>query len=142
MKQNSIILRMRRKIWEKFGGIMLLGKKATNLVDLRERLVLHSAISCQISYDTVFIISTFLREDGSKVRISETLNFCQPLTVVILAYDIHTILILLKINKFRYISIYLFVIMNYIIVMLYILSIFFSFSDKEIKFFVWNKNDK
>lgn len=142
MKQNSIILRMRRKIWEKFGGIMLLGKKATNLVDLRERLVLHSAISCQISYDTVFIISTFLRKDGSKVRISETLNFCQPLTVVILAYDIHTILILLKINKFRYISIYLFVIMNYIIVMLYILSIFFSFSDKEIKFFVWNKNDK
>lgn len=142
MKQNSIILRMRRKIWEKFGGIMLLGKKATNLVDLRERLVLHSAISCQISYDTVFIISTFLREDGSKIRISETLNFCQPLTVVILAYDIHTILILLKINKFRYISIYLFVIMNYIIVMLYILSIFFSFSDKEIKFFVWNKNDK
>lgn len=126
----------------KIGGIMLLGKKATNLVDLRERLVLHSAISCQISYDTVFIISTFLREDGSKVRISETLNFCQPLTVVILAYDIHTILILLKINKFRYISIYLFVIMNYIIVMLYILSIFFSFSDKEIKFFVWNKNDK
>lgn len=120
----------------KIGGIMLLGKKATNLVDLRERLVLHSAISCQISYDTVFIISTFLREDGSKVRISETLNFCQPLTVVILAYDIHTILILLKINKFRYISIYLFVIMNYIIVMLYILSIFFSFSDKEIKFFV------
>lgn len=142
MKQNSIILWMRRKIWEKFGGIMLLGKKATNLVDLRERLVLHSAISCQISYDTVFIISTFLREDGSKVRISETLNFCQPLTVVILAYDIHTILILLKTNKFRYISIYLFVIMNYIIVMLYILSIFFSFSDKEIKFFVWNKNDK
>lgn len=142
MKQNSIILRMRRKIWEKFGGIMLLGKKATNLVDLRERLVLHSAISCQISYDTVFIISTFLREDGSKIRISETLNFCQPLTVVILAYDIHTILILLKINKFRYISIYLFIIMNYIIVMLYILSIFFSFSDKEIKFFVWNKNDK
>lgn len=142
MKQNSIILRMRRKIWEKFGGIMLLGKKATNLVDLRERLVLHSAISCQISYDTVFIISTFLREDGSKIRISETLNFCQPLTVVILAYDIHIILILLKINKFRYISIYLFIIMNYIIVMLYILSIFFSFSDKEIKFFVWNKNDK
>lgn len=120
----------------KIGGIMLLGKKATNLVDLRERLVLHSAISCQISYDTVFIISTFLREDASKVRISETLNFCQPLTVVILAYDIHTILILLKINKFRYIFIYLFVIMNYIIVMLYILSIFFSFSDKEIKFFV------
>lgn len=142
MKQNSIILRMRRKIWEKFGGIMLLGKKATNLVDLRERLVLHSAISCQISYDTVFIISTFLREDGSKIRISETLNFCQPLTVVILAYDIYIILILLKINKFRYISIYLFIIMNYIIVMLYILSIFFSFSDKEIKFFVWNKNDK
>lgn len=115
---------------------MLLGKKATNLVDLRERLVLHSAISCQISYDTVFIISTFLREDGSKIRISETLNFCQPLTVVILAYDIYIILILLKINKFRYISIYLFIIMNYIIVMLYILSIFFSFSDKEIKFFV------
>lgn len=85
---------------------MLLGKKATNLVDLRERLVLYSAISCQISYDTVFIISTFLREDGSKIRISETLNFCQPLTVVILAYDIHTILILLKINSDIYLYIY------------------------------------
>lgn len=90
----------------KIGGIMLFGKKATNLVDPRKRLVLHSAISCQISYDTVFIISTFLREDRSKVRISETLNLCQP-TIVILIYDIHIILILLKTNKFEYFYIFI-----------------------------------